>query len=156
MVPSALDRVRKIAASDKKTRFTSLLHHICDINRLRAAFFAMKSKASAGVDGETWTSYEKNLEENLRGPSERLMHQPIPEQGKWLRSVVDGHYRYYGVPNNTQAQGSFRFQVSRRWWSTLRRRGNRKPIIWARMERHIEKWFSHVQLIILIRSNVIT
>jgi hypothetical protein len=33
----------------------------------------------------------------------RRMHDPIPEVGKWLRSVVSGHIRYYGVPRNGPA-----------------------------------------------------
>ncbi len=47
--------------------------------------------------------------------------------------------RHYGVLNNSQALSSFRHQVGRRWCRALRRRGNRKPITWARMERHLEK-----------------
>src|SRR5580692_3161494 len=48
-VPSALDRVRKVAESDKKVQFTNLMHHIYDIDRLRKAYFAAKRSASAGV-----------------------------------------------------------------------------------------------------------
>ena len=33
----------------------------------------------------------------------RRMHDPIPAVGSWLRSVVGGHIRYYGVPMNTHA-----------------------------------------------------
>jgi len=100
VVPSALDRVRKIAASDKKTRFTSLLHHIYDINRLRTAFFAMKRSAAAGVDGETWTSYEENLEENLRDLSQRLKaggYQAKPVRRVFI-AKADGKQRPLGVP----------------------------------------------------------
>ena len=43
----------------------------------------------------------------------RRMHDPIPEVGKWLRSVVEGHLRYYGVPTNDRALHLFRFQVGR-------------------------------------------
>jgi len=95
----------------------------------------------------------------LSSEMRKRMHQPIPDQGKWLRSVVGGHNRYYGVPNNTHALRVFRYQVAWRWWRTLRRRGNRKPIIWARMERHVEKWLPHVKLhhpYPLVRSGVIT
>jgi hypothetical protein len=41
----------------------------------------------------------------------RRMHEPIPEQGKWLRAVVGGHFRYYGVPMNQPALAIFRFRV---------------------------------------------
>jgi len=43
--PSALERVRQIATSDKKQRFTALLHHIYDVERLRAAYLAMNKDA---------------------------------------------------------------------------------------------------------------
>jgi len=47
---SALDRVREVARKDKKARFTALLHQVT-VERLRAAFFQLKRKAAAGVDG---------------------------------------------------------------------------------------------------------
>jgi hypothetical protein len=43
----------------------------------------------------------------------RRLHDPIPEVGRWLRSVVGGHIRYYGVPTNGAALYTFRFQVGR-------------------------------------------
>src|ERR1700686_5197067 len=49
----------------------------------------------------------------------RRMHDPIPEVGKWLRSVVGGHIRYYGVPTNGSALLIFRVQVGRLWHRTL-------------------------------------
>jgi group II intron reverse transcriptase/maturase len=70
----------------------------------------------------------------------RRMHRPIREQGAWLRSVVGGHVRYYGVPMNTPALRTFRSQVGRLWHRTLRRRGQRRPLTWARMQRHIDHW----------------
>jgi RNA-directed DNA polymerase len=82
----------------------------------------------------------------LKVKMRKRMHHPVPDQGKWLRSVVDGHNRYYGVPNNTQALASFRFQVARRWWRTLRRRGNRRRLSWKRMEPIVERWLPHVKL----------
>ena len=33
----------------------------------------------------------------------RRRHEPIPEQGRWLGSVVRGHLAYYAVPGNTDA-----------------------------------------------------
>jgi hypothetical protein len=55
---SALDRVRRIAAGDKDARFTALLHHV-DVDRLRAAYWALKPKAAAGVDGVTWRTTDR-------------------------------------------------------------------------------------------------
>ena len=63
--PSALDRVRQAAQKDKDVRFTALLHHV-DVDRLRAAYFALRPKAAPGVDGVTWLDYGQDLEANLR------------------------------------------------------------------------------------------
>lgn len=99
-VQSALERVRKVARRDKKVQFTSLMHHIFNINMLRTSFFAMKKSASAGIDGETWSSYEENLEENLHSLSQRL--QSGGYKAKPVRRVfiakADGKPRPLGVP----------------------------------------------------------
>jgi RNA-directed DNA polymerase len=70
----------------------------------------------------------------------RRMHVPIPEVGRWLRSVVDGHLRYYGVPMNGRALFTFCFQVGRLWYRTLRRRSQTARLTWERMRRLIERW----------------
>jgi len=41
--------------------------------------------------------------------------QTVPEQGTWLRSVLLGHYHYYGVPLNAQALQRFQKAVTRLW-----------------------------------------
>jgi len=45
----------------------------------------------------------------------RRRHRPIPEQGRWLASVVQGHRAYYAVPGNTDAVAAFRTQATRHW-----------------------------------------
>jgi group II intron reverse transcriptase/maturase len=70
----------------------------------------------------------------------RRMHAPIPVVGAWLRSVVGGHLRYYGVPMNGPALFTFCSQVGRLWYRTLRRRGQRKPLNWERMRRLTQRW----------------
>lgn len=56
-VTQALDRVRNAARLKKKERFTALLHHI-NVDALRTAFYALRRKAAAGVDGITWQDDE--------------------------------------------------------------------------------------------------
>ena len=70
----------------------------------------------------------------------RRMHVPIPVVGAWLRTVVGGHLRYYGVPMNRPALITFHFQVGRLWYRTLRRRGQRRRLTWERMRRLIWRW----------------
>jgi len=98
--PSALERVRQAARRNSKQRFTALLHHVCDIERLRAAYFALKRNAAPGVDGETWRHYGQTLEDNLRGLSERLKrgaYRAKPVRRAYIPKA-DGRQRPLGVP----------------------------------------------------------
>jgi hypothetical protein len=65
------------------------------------------------------------------------MHEPIPEEGKWLRAVVGGHFRYYGVPLNQPALAMFRFRVGWYWHRSLSRRSQNGHVLWDRMRRLI-------------------
>ncbi len=98
-VHSALERVRLAAARDRRMRFTALLHHIYDLNTLRAAYLALKREAAAGVDGETWRHYGERLEENLRDLADRLKRGAY--RAKPVRRVyiakADGRQRPLGV-----------------------------------------------------------
>src|SRR5438270_9841568 len=69
--PCGLDRVRQVAQKDKEVRFTALLHHV-DVDRLRAAYWAIRPKAAPGVDGIMWRDYGLDLEDNLRGLHPRV------------------------------------------------------------------------------------
>jgi hypothetical protein len=74
------------------------------------------------------------------------MHQSIPEQGRWLASVVRGHMAYYAVPGNVQAVAAFRAQVTRHWLKTLRRRSQKSRITWERMSRIETRWLPHARV----------
>jgi len=70
----------------------------------------------------------------------RCRHLPIPVQGRWLASVLRGHFAYYAVPGNSRALNNFRFQVGRHWCRALRRRSQRHRLTWVRMYRLIIRW----------------
>jgi group II intron reverse transcriptase/maturase len=70
----------------------------------------------------------------------RRWHDPIPVVGQWLRSVVSGHLRYYGVPMNGRALCVFRFEVGRLWYRALARRSHKGRVTWDRMRRLITQW----------------
>lgn len=99
-LPSALERIRQAACRDKEIRFTSLWHHVYDIDRLREAYLRLRPRAAAGEDGVTWGQYGKKLEENLKSLSERLATgryhaRPV------LRGYIpkgDGQERPIGIP----------------------------------------------------------
>ncbi len=76
----------------------------------------------------------------VRAELMRRRHLPIPEQGRWLASVVRGHANYYAVPGNLDAVAQFRTQVTRAWFKALRRRSQRNRLNWARMGRLANRW----------------
>ena len=75
----------------------------------------------------------------------RRRHLPIPEQGRWLASVVRGHMAYYAVPGNADAMIAFHDQVTRHWHKSLKKRSQRHNLPWTRMRRIAERWLPPVQ-----------
>jgi RNA-directed DNA polymerase len=71
--------------------------------------------------------------------------QPIPDQGRWLASVLRGHCNYYAVPSNHEAISAFRHQLVRLWFKALRRRSQRSRTNWERMSRHAARWLPLVR-----------
>jgi len=85
----------------------------------------------------------KRMRIKLRGIKDELrrrMHRSVPSVGRWLRSVLQGHFNYYGVPLNGRALSAFRFHVVGLWYRTLRRRSQRTCVTWERMTRLSKRW----------------
>src|SRR5437016_4217014 len=72
--------------------------------------------------------------EDIKKVLRRWMHQPIPQQGKWLGRVVSGYFNYHAVPTNSRALVVFRDEIAKRWWRILRRRSQNGALTWARMQ----------------------
>jgi len=97
---TALDGIRQTAKGRPGAKFTTLMHHIYAVERLRAAYFALERKAAAGVDGQTWQSYGEALEARLLELSERLArgaYRPQPVRRVYI-DKADGSKRPLGVP----------------------------------------------------------
>jgi RNA-directed DNA polymerase len=77
----------------------------------------------------------------------RRMHRPIPEQGKWLRQVVTGHFGYYAVPTNSRALSAFRHHVTDLWRRTLRRRSQKGGFTWDRMTKLVDDWLPQPRIL---------
>ena len=97
---NALERVRQAATKDRKQRFTALLHHVYEVERLRLAYRSLKRDAAAGIDGETWRHYGEALEGNLADLSERLQrgaYRANPVRRAYIPKA-DGRQRPLGIP----------------------------------------------------------
>jgi group II intron reverse transcriptase/maturase len=85
----------------------------------------------------------KRLRAKLKQAKAEIMrrrHLPVPEQGRWLASVVTGHQAYYAVPGNYDAVNAFRTQVTRHWHHALSRRSQKGRVTWDRMNRLVTRW----------------
>ena len=78
----------------------------------------------------------REIKETLR----RLRHTPIDEQGRWLGTMMTGHFAYFAVPTNTYLLSAFRYHSSIIWFRSLRRRGQRHRLTWERMIRLIKRF----------------
>jgi RNA-directed DNA polymerase len=74
-------------------------------------------------------------------------HLPIPEQGVWLASVLAGHYRYYAVPDNSEALRAFRHAVKRLWFHSLRRRSQRHRLSGRRITALETRWLPQPRIL---------
>ena len=110
--------------------------HICGKTR-RGKFTVLRKTVR-----KRWQSKLKEVSRELR----IRMHRPVPEQGAYLKSVLLGHMRYYGVPMNGRSLSAFRYALYRVWWKVLRRRSQKHNLTWKRMERLIGAWFPSVRI----------
>lgn len=106
--------------------------HICATTR-KAKRFTILRKTIA-----------KRLRAKLKEVREEIakqMHAPVPEQGKWLRSVLNGHFNYFAVPGNKKSIDAFRTEVMREWFRALRRRSQKaRSLTWERCKRLVVTW----------------
>src|SRR5215468_2797214 len=129
--PYAIEN-RKRRGEGKPETFNFLgFTHICVKKRSNGMFTVLRQ------------TIRKRLQAKLnavKAELQRRMHEPIPEQGKWLQAVVRGHIRYYGVPMNQPALQMFRFRIGWLWHRALSRRSQNGRVLWERMRRLVNRW----------------
>src|SRR5467141_982494 len=128
---------RKQRGEGKPETFNFLgFTHICERKRSNGRFTVLRQTIRKRLQAKL-----NEVKAELR----RRMHHPVPEVGQWLRSVVDGHNRYYGVPMNDPALHLFRLQVGWLWYRALSRRSQNGRIPWDRMHRILARWLPPVR-----------
>src|ERR1700680_3141532 len=104
--------------------------HIC--GRSRHGKFLLKRKSRR----DRMRGKLKEIKEEMR----RRMHQPIPEQGRWLAQVVRGYFAYHAVPTNSASIGAFRHHVVDLWRCSLSLGNQRGGITWQRIKQIADDW----------------
>jgi group II intron reverse transcriptase/maturase len=82
-----LTRIGQKARKEPNLVFTSLYHHVVDVDNLRASYDTLKANKATGVDGVTKEQYGKNLFENLQELSQRLKdmkYRPQPKRRSYV------------------------------------------------------------------------
>ena len=136
-----------------KTRLIEFGRHAARRRRARGLgkpetfdFLGFTHICAESRSGRFWLrriTISKRMRAKLREVNDQLKrrrHQPIPVQGQWLRSVVQGHLAYYAVPGNIDAVAALRDQLTRHWYQALRRRSQRTRVNWTRMNPIAKRW----------------
>ncbi len=97
-----LTRIGEKARKEPGLVFTSLYHHIYDVDNLRACYDALDADKATGVDGVTKEEYGRNLEENLRdlsGRLKRMGYRPGPKRRSYIPKPGSEKGRPLGISN---------------------------------------------------------
>jgi len=129
--PFAADNRRRRGERKPETFDFLGFTHICGKKRSNGMFTVLRQTMRKRLQAKL---AEVKFELRLR------LHDPVPEVGRWLRSVITGHTRYYGVPTNSQAISLFRYRVIWLWYRSLRRRSQKTRVTWERMLRSVARW----------------
>lgn len=97
-VSQGIDRIRQFVKRNPEEKLNTLLHHI-NVDSLRAAFYALKRDAAAGVDGVTWKEYAEGLESRLADLNDRVhrgAYRATPSRRVYIPKP-DGSRRPLGI-----------------------------------------------------------
>jgi RNA-directed DNA polymerase len=86
-VATDLTRIGEKARKEPGLVFTSLYHHLCDVDNLRACYDTLDARKATGVDGVTKEEYGRNLEANLgdlSGRLKRMGYRPQPKRRSYI------------------------------------------------------------------------
>ena len=144
------DRNRRGRGQGKPETFNFVgFTHICGQTR-RGRFTVLRQTVRRRLQAKL---------QEVKAELRRRMHFPIPEQGAYVRAVVGGHVRYYGIPMNGPAIRLFRQEVGRLWHQELSRRSQTPCLPWRRMTRFITRWLPPARICHpypLVRLGVVT
>ena len=95
-----LRRIGEKARNEPKLVFTSLYHHVYDIDNLRACFEALPGNRAVGMDGVTKEGYGLELEANLAdlsGRLKRMGYHPQPKRRSYIPKAGSEKGRPLGI-----------------------------------------------------------
>ena len=120
----------------------------------RFDFLGFTHSCGRTLKGNRFTVRRKTIATRLRAKLKAVRrelisrrHEPVPELGTWLRSVVQGHLNYFAVPGNKKAIDAFRTEINKAWLYALRRRSHKaRSLTWDRMKCLIKTWIPTAEI----------
>ena len=103
-----------------------------------------------GKFGVQRKTIRKRLTEKLQAVKLELrkrMHEPISVQGRWVGAVIRGYFGYHAIPGNMHALETFKTQVTRMWYKSLRRRSQKTKLTWVKMNGIVQKWIPKAKIL---------
>ena len=130
---------RKARKQGKPETFDFLgFTHICSVRRSDGGFMLKRFTIA------------KKLRAKINDVKQALLknrHRDVFEQGKWLKSVVEGHNNYFAVPGNLKALNQFRREICRAWVRALRKRSQKHCITWKKMQKVFKLFIPSVKIL---------
>ena len=124
-------RDRKRRGEGKPETFDFLgFTHICSANR-RGQFIVRRHTMRQRLRAKL-----KSMKIELK----RRRHQKLVKQRQWVSAVLEGHYRYYGVPRNIRALRAFYHEILWHWWRALKRRSQKNRLPWKLFCQKADHW----------------
>ena len=96
-----LTRIGERARRNQQEKFTSLYHHVTDLENLRASWKEIDRTSAPGVDGITKDEYGQDLEKNLKGLQVRvrqMSYKPKPAKRVYIPKAGSKKKRPLGMP----------------------------------------------------------
>ena len=91
--------ISDMAVKDRKCKFNNLVH-LLNVTELTECFYQLKSGKASGVDGVSFSEYEKHLETNIKDLVERMKkfsYRPQPVRRVYIPKAK-GKKRPLGIP----------------------------------------------------------
>lgn len=130
---------RKQRGEGKPETFNFLgFTHLCGTTRKTGRFIVKRQTIRTRLSAKLTA---------LKAELRHRWHTPVVQLGPWLRSVVQGWLNYHAVPGNMDSLNAFRSQVLRLWFRALRRRGQRRPMTWARFLLLVRRWIPSARIL---------
>ncbi|MDR0774861.1 MAG: group II intron reverse transcriptase/maturase, partial [Rickettsia sp.] len=101
MMQVKLNQIARKAKQDKQLKFTSLIHHVSEVN-LAECYQELKANKACGIDGETVEAYGKNLQDRLDklvASIKSKQYRPKPVKRVYIPKAGKDEKRGLGIPS---------------------------------------------------------